>query len=316
MNQWALLAKLEAAYLGGGAAAPGTDAILTTEPPVVDMDYIHQGERNGRWSGGAAKRVAKSGRFGTIPAQTEATGAGAAYSASAFPNVHALLRAMGYAATLDTTLGAEKYAYAPNGSGGSLSVEAYVAGEKRALTGVYANQLVVSADGPVVPLWAFDLQGVMPALPSDAGVPAGVAYPDVDPAKATNITLKIGAVADLVVSSFTFTKERSLTARADENSAGHKGFTPGNHTARLELTVEATATSAFNPYDLADLATTQAVELTIGSVKYNKYTLKALNAQVADVEDAADDATAKWNLVLEFKPSAPGLTDTHTWTFD
>lgn len=313
-NQWALLAKLEGSYGGGGVLAAASDGILVTEPPMVDLDYAHDGTRNGSWPGGNAKRVAKSGRYGTLPVATEFTGAGSAYSASAVPNIHALLRALGYSATLDATAAAEKYTYAP-GTPGSLVLDAYAAGEKRTLKGVYGQSLAIAADGPVVPAVSAELMGFCDALPADASVPA-VTYPNVQPPKATNITLSINAVTSLVVRSFNFSVEQPLTARLDENSGGHKGFAYGNQVARLEAVVEAVALSTLNPYNLADAQTAFATSLQIGSTQYNRLKLAASQAQLSEVEDQDDGPVALWSLVLELQASAPGLLDTHTLTAD
>lgn len=56
-------------------------------------------------------------RIGQVTFQVHLRGAGAAYSASVFPNIHNPLRACGYLATLDATGGSEKYTYTPRSSG-------------------------------------------------------------------------------------------------------------------------------------------------------------------------------------------------------
>ena len=273
------------------------------------------------------KNVKKSGRFGTLTLVHEAAGAGAAYSASQKPSLHTLLKIAGFDATLVTTEGAETYTYTPGsvtptepiGPGGVG--EFYARQQKAKLSGILAD-LNISSDGPDIPVWEFPLSG-MAELPTEASVPE-ITYPVILPPKAESITLTLGSFATAICRRFSLSLGRELSARADQNSTGHKGFRAGRINPVLEVEIEANSfvTTPFHsadgidPYNLAELATAVALSLVVGSVKYNKWKISAPAAQLEPVDEGEDGPSALWTLRWSLKPSTPGLKDNLSILFD
>jgi len=321
-NEFGVLLKEEASYGDGGTLAGASDGILVNEEAWPELGYIHDGARRGE-SGPVAtglQNVKKSGRFAEVPLIAEAHGGGAAYSASVKPNVHVPLLLAGFDATLDATGGSEKYTYAL-GAGSSGVGEFYAREQMIKMLGILAD-LSITADGPEVPVWEFALSGLA-ELPTEAAVPS-ITYPSVKPPKAENITLQMGSFGSAVVRSHGLSLNRSLSARGDQNSGGHKGFKGGTRFPTLEVEIEADsfvsdpyhAAGGINPYQLAELATALSLSLVVGDTQYNRYKINASNAQLQPVGDDEDEASAIWTLTFDLRPSAPGQKDNFTIVFD
>lgn len=329
LGRWGLLAKTEAAYGTPATLDPAKDGILVVERPDVTVAYAHDGARSGGAPGtiGGLKRVAKSGRHGTVTLAHEAAGAGAAYSATVFPSPHVLLRGAGFDAAFSTT----KWTYTPTAEGAgyaALTLEAYARGQKAALTGAY-GQVKIEGETGAVPRWEFEYQGIMDALPTDIALPA-ITYGDaqiVDPAKADAMTLTLGTFVPLRVKSFAFAMERGIGARALDNSTNrHGGFNPGGElSCTLEVVVEATALASaspyhtantFNPYQLAELGTALAISLKVGGTANKRWTLTAPAAQLAADPDQDENNAALWGLSFELKPTTVTASDMVSLVFD
>lgn len=323
VTEWGLLVKPEASYGAGGTPSASTDGVLVLERPSVEIDWAADGKRRGE--GGpmshGIKRVPKSGAFAQLAAICEAHGYGAAYSATNVPNIHDLAIAAGLAAEVDTTEDSETVTYTP-GTAVSAVVEAYERAQKFILKGVYAD-LNISADAGAVPVWEFPLVGI-PTLPTDLAVPT-ITYPTVQPPIAEGLTLSIGDFASAVVRSFEFALNRENTPRLDANAAaGHGGYSIGGINPTLEVLCEATAlqttpfhgAAGLDPYQLAEAATAIAVSLTVGATQYNKWTLSGTAAQLVDVADDEDGASAIWTLVFELNPTTSGGKDNLSILFD
>lgn len=325
-NEWGVLLKEEASYNAGGSVDAAADGFLVLEDPVVQIGYLHEGQRRnerGPMNVGM-KRVRKSGRSGEATLVHEGAGAGEAYSATARPTFHRLLRILGFSATLDATVDAEAYTYAL-GSGVSALAEIYTREEMTALQAIYGRDLTISADGPVVPSWEVPIVGLMPALPTDAAVPS-ITYPSVEPPKAENIQLEIGDFASAVVREFTFRLNGETAPRADQNAAnGHAGFARGARRPTLEMLIESDSlvgtpfhtAAGLNPYELQDAATALGISLVVGEVKYERWKLIAPAAQLGDpIEVDADGPTALWRLSWELNPTTPAAKDNLTIVAD
>lgn len=329
-TKFGFMAKTESTYGTAVALAGATDGVQLAARPEPSLEYLHDGSR-GRapGSGGKMQSVVPSGLGFAMTAEMEPVGAGAAYSAGVVPpGVHTLLRSGGMEAVGSFTGGAEKYTYTPeSGPTGfdSLTVEAYVAGQKHPGRGVYST-FAIAAEGLVVPTWSFELQGIG-TIPTDAALPS-ITYPVVTnlPPKATSIALTIGTFNIPKVRSFTFTVGRELHVRADQSGTdAHAGFTPGDRAPTLEVTIEAvtlhtaspwhTATT-LNPYELKDDKIVVAVTIAVGTVQYKRWKLNLPQATLLEVEDGEDGATATWTLTFQPHVSTPILDDDFNIVFD
>lgn len=310
-----LLLKTEASYNAGGALSTPSDGVLLMEPAKMPYSYAHEGER-GRapGNGGRLRRGRPSGLHTEFEVKVEGRGRSDLYSATNIASdLHNLLRISGHSATLDATLGAEKYTFAPVSDVAQMAsgvAEGYARGQKYPMQGLYATW-GWEIDGPGFMVHTFNLSGLV-SLPADASVPA-IAYLDTDPPKAVNVGLTLGGWAGGVVRSASFTQGRSKSARANINSAGHQGFAPGGREPEIKVTIEAVALATFNPYQLRDAGTVIDFGLAVGNVKYNIQDFKAPRCQIVGVEEGEDENTATWELTLQPYASTPGALDDYTF---
>jgi len=327
------MAKVESTYGTAIALTAGADGLQLATRPEPATEYLNDGSR-GRapGSGGKMQPVVPSGLGFSMTAEMEPVGFGAAYSApNVPPGVHTALRISGMEALGSFTGGSEKYTYSPeSGPTGfdSATVEAYVNGQKHPGRGVYAT-FSISADGLVVPTWAFELQGIG-TIPTDAALPA-ITYPAVTnlPPKAVSIAFSIGTGTPFTtgkVRSFTFTLGRELHPRADQSGADpHSGFTPGDRAPSLEVVIEAVALhtstpwytgTTFNPYKMVDDKNVVVVSIAVGTVQYKRYKINFPQCTLTSVEDGDDGATATWTLTFTPHVSTPILDDDFNIVFD
>ena len=316
-TRWGVLADLEASYGAGATLTAGADGHLVVEEPVPEMSFIDEGER--RLAAASVGRLLKTGPTGrqfVTPIVMELVGAAVAYSATQFPNIHKFLLASGFAGVNDTTVGVEKWTYTPESSGfDSLGVEIYLRGHKYILTSGYCDW-VLAADGPVIPRSEFTLSAIG-GVPTDLALPA-ITYPDptTQPPKAVDMTFTLNAVATTVLRSFTLTLGREIAPRADDNSSGHAGFSPGRRAPTLEVLIEAEAVATFDPYTLQNDATAQVIAAYWGSTQYNRFKIDSSNAVLSAVSEDADGPTALWALTYELSVSQPTLEDDLTLIAD
>lgn len=271
---------------------------------------------------GRIRRVGPIGRSATIPIPMHFRGAGAAYSASAVPSVHSLLKACGFDATLDDTEAAEKYTYAPTAAGSvgtSLTMECYARGEKYPLAGVIGNFSIEAPNGKP-PKWMFDFSGLLSAEVSDASVPA-ITYPllTVMPPHAAGLAITIGNfTTKAVVRALSFKLNREISPRpAISVGDGHAGFVPWGRQPTLTVTVEAPAFQAtpfhhadgIDPLSLVKGAIVIAAAVQFGSVKYNKFKINLPTAQVVDARPGQDGPVATWELDIVGHSSTPIAKD-------
>ena len=337
-NAWAFMGKVpESPYGTPLALSASADGILLEDFADVDFSaFLNDGVRPRAPGGGPRRRVKPSGREGRITAPCAAVGAGAAYSASVFPSIHTLLRAAGLEATGSFGGGSEKWTYVPEVGPSGLdggTFEYYEGGQKYALAGAYAS-FSVGVDGPDIPRWEFDLLGIG-STPTDAAIPTiSGGYPPATrlPPKAESIAFTLGLFTAGVVRSFKFDYGREHDSqRANINSGGHAGYTPGGHNPTLEVTLEQVAlhtsspwstASTLNPYELKNDGQLVVCSLAVGTVQYNRWKIfsgasaAALQAQVVDVKDEKDGPTRLWVITVEFKPSTDLLMDSFAVVFD
>lgn len=317
LNEWGVLAKDEVTY--GTFLAPAvTDGILCSELPEPSFDYIHDGGRGISPTGGFLSGVGRSGRGGALAAVSQMILPGAAYSASVFPNLDRWLRYCGFASTVVTTPSSESYTFDPEASGfDSGSLRVYREGQQFDIAGAYGT-FSIAADGPEVPVWSFEFQGIMNALPVIMALPA-ITYINgtKEPPKSENVSLTIGAYTAGVLKSWEFTLNRELSRRVNDNATeSHAGYTPGNRDPRLMLVIEADLLATFDPYTLAENQTAQAVSLQIGATQYSKWKLSLPTAEIVNVSEGAEGATAMWELEIQGKVSAPALQNDVQFVMD
>lgn len=333
-TKFGLLAKVETTYATDSTPAAGTDGVQLSALPEPNMDeYLYDGSRGlAPGSGGKLPMAPPSGLQFSSSFEMQPVGAGAAYSAGVVPpGVHAMLRASGMEAVGSFGAGTEKYTYNPeSGPTGfdSLTVEAYVNGQMYRGRGVY-NTFSIAIEGPGIPTWTFESQGIGHAAPTDVAVPS-ITYPPATriPPKAVSIAFTIGTgtpFAAAKVRGFSFSMNREMSPRADDNSTGHAGFTPGRRGPTLEVTIEQvnlatvdpwyTATT-FNPYKMKEEMDLVLVSLAIGSVQYNRYKLNIPTAQLITVEDGEDGSTSTWTLTFACMLSGPATDDDFNIVFD
>lgn len=310
LEKYGVRGIVEASYLAGGVPAL-SDGILAMEVPDVELEYIHDGTRGRNPGGGQLSRVAQTGLGANTEFQVHAYTPGAAYSALVFPSVDRLLRAAGFNVTTVFTGGIESYSYAPDvDSPESLSLEVYVRGQKYLITGGYAG-LQIASENLAIPMWTFPIRGVG-VIPTDVATPTDTTYPHVatqKPQKSVNVALSIFGVTSGILRGFDFDLGRDFTPRADENSAGHKGFTPNPRAPRLTLTIEAPALATQDLYTARDLGTEGVVSMRHGVSgapgQYKRWTLTLPKAQIISVDDTDDGPSAM--LEVEIAPAVtPG----------
>ncbi len=308
--EWGVISKVESVY-GTDPTPTTSDGIVAIDMPEPDMNYIHDGSRGQNPVGGQLAGVGRSGRGAKLAIDSQMLLPGAAYAAGVFGNLHLWLRCAGFAAIVDVTVSAEKWTYTPEVSTlESCTIYTYKQGQLYKLTGGYGD-FTISADGPVVPTWAFEFEGIG-VIPTDVAVPT-LTYinGDKDPQKALNATLlTLGGYGTAVVRGFEFSLNRPLSARANDNSVGgHAGFTPGIRDPKLVVTVEADAIATYDPYTIAEVATATDITLIIGAAQYSQWKLNMDQAELVDVREAEDGPTALWELEFSAKASAVGAND-------
>lgn len=330
-HNFGLLAKAEVTYGTDPTPAPASDGVLVLSEPLVQLSYLYDGMRNGRYPGslGRVKPAGKAGREGTMTVQTEAFGSTSAYSASNVPSIDTLMTGCQMSSTVDATGGSEKVTYAPVNTGyDSLTLWAYARGQLGKINGGYGN-LTITADGPGVPIWEFEFQGLA-QLPTDVSLPA-ITYDndDVIPPRAQNIGLTIGTYTGAVVRSFSFTTNVQRGNRVDLNAAaGHGGFGLGYREPQLEVVFEADTLKTaspyhqadeINPYQLLETATEMTqITLTVGSTQYNKWTINLEDAYMIEgPEEQSDEPNnALWRCVFAPHPSTFTGSDDFSIVFD
>lgn len=321
---YGLLFKLEASYNAGGALVDGTDGIQMAELPELAEEWGTDGARDAAPPGtfGHLPRSTPSGRLVSLPVKFEPKGAGAAYSASVVPNIHLPLRAAGFDATLTSTAGSEKYVYALTSTIASfVSAVAtlYARGEKYSMTGCYLD-MEITFDGPKVPLITFTLRGLL-GDPIDQLVVPAIAYPlaSIIPPKALGAAMfTLGALTNLPLRSGVIRTAWELSPRLDMNSAlGHAGFARVKRAPTAEFTIETPDKSALDPDALWKNATESAFAVNVGAVQYNRHKWAGPKFQLsAPPGRSEDNKVALTTLVGQLNPSALGLNDELTITFD
>ena len=222
---------------------------------------------------------------------------------------------------LDATAAAEKYTYttqADPAAMDSITGWVYERGQLFKAVGAYAENMLISVDGPGIPSWEFPIKGIGSVLPTDISLPA-ITYPSASnlPPKFENVALSVNSITDLVLRSFSFDLGRELSPRADGNSAtGHAGFQPGRRSPTLELVIESDALSNFNPYTLREGTTLIPITFGWGSVQYKKLDFSMPNCRIMSVSEDEDGSAAIWTIQFQISVSDYASSDDIVITFD
>jgi hypothetical protein len=319
---YGLLAKLEASYNAGGSPSTATDGVLLEELAQLKFSYANDGARPAPpGTAGYQTRVRPSGRAVELTAKVAPKGAGAAYSASVLPNVHALLRASGMDAVINTTGGSESVTYTPTplpSAGYGSDVMSFYGRQQLYLLQGMLGDWSLELAGPTVPVLTLAMKGLAPTQFSDSALPA-ITYPalSIDPPKATSIAFVYGSVTP-VVRRVSLKLARAINPRLDINAGGHVGFAPGRRTPQLDVEVETAALAgAADWWNDFDTALGAAISFTVGSVQYNKYSITCAKAQLMQPpEESNDGEVSITKLSFQLNPSALNASDEISWVFN
>jgi len=338
---WGSMAKAETTYLTDPSLAAASDGLLLAAPPACDHGtYLYDGHRGMTPAGVPLNRAVRLGLEAKHTVTVEPMGAGAAYSASVYPDTlafHSLLQSAGLVATGSFVGGSEKWYYAPMVGPSALvsvTMQNYVEGQMYKLYGGFSD-LTIEAKGPQIPLWTFVTTGTGDE-PTDVAIPSITSYPTyslVAP-EVANAAVTFGSFTAPIVKDFTFKLNRKVDSkRVNLTAAGvHYGFAPMPPTPTIELTVEKgalktaspwTDAATMNPYQLRNTETLVYFQLNVGTTQYNRFKIfsgstygSSAQAQLVAVAETAEGPIGQWKLTFEFKPSTYALTDLCTIQFD
>ena len=336
-----VLVKAESTYGTDASPSTSTDAVRFVERPEWKPGFLFDGKRDkANASNGNVQRVPPTGRFWEITHKAHAKGRGAAYTSSSVvvPDIHQLLKACGMTATVTTTGGSEKWDFTPDAispsaaTPTSVTMWGYKQGELMKATGCYGS-FTITGDNTGIPVWQFDMKGIGAQNESEVTVGSlTYAVPTVMPPAASGVTIDIGTFTGAVVRSFTFTQNRELLPRQNlAATGGHAGFIPSSRDPVLEVVIEGGFSSttsdgwdttylglwdAWRDATTSYSATTLDVNLTIGSVQYNRWKLLCPQVQLEKFEWR--ESGAEQLAVCTFRPYLTGenAVDDFTIRFD
>lgn len=276
---------------------------------------------------GPTKRAAQAGLAvqGNIPGR--ARGAGAAYSASVVPNVHRLLKACGYTASVTTTGGSEKWDYALDAASAtptSLTMELYALGDKWPVTGAIMSPSF-TFDSKAPPVWTFATRGIYGTV-VDSAV-AAPTYPTdtIVPPLANSVTFVMGSfTTNAIVYGGSWNMNRSIDNPRVPITSDHLGFLGRSYAPTATVVIEATArvnspyhTSAgLDPELLVTSGQNFAFSLTFGSTQYNKWKLSMPQAQATAARHVVRNGVACWEVDVAGYNSTGSTSDACAFVFD
>ena len=264
-----LFAKVESTYNTDPTPVAGTDAVL-----VENLSWSHEGarmhERPGvRPSLGKLQHVYGDTLF-AVSFDMEVKGSGAAYSATVKPEISALMRACGFAETIDTSVGVELATYAPASSSlESTTIYLYQDGILHKVTGCRGSVSFAGEAGGQLKA-SFNLTGHTQAV-TDVALPTPT-LDSTSPPVFIGSSFTIDAYA-AIIDSLSFDMSNEIAMPGDVSATDGYGeiqivgrdvigsFSP-------ELVVVATEDFIGNWKSGKSMVLASG---TIGSVQYNKY---------------------------------------------
>lgn len=295
-----LLAKVESTYGTDSAPANATDGVRVSERvwSTLRLEHAFPGTRDGVANGSLippAQPAIPAGRMVTLDIAWEARGAGAAYAAAVRPEADALLRACGFASTVDATVGAENVAYSIADSGHeSATIYAYAAGNVYKIIGCRGNVVwpVTAGENGIL---RFQMQGILSAEPDAAALPS-ITYDAVVPAVAKGMTVTIGAWSpDLLEAEFDagISVQRLDSATAADVVAQ---FAVAEAIPSLSISARTVALATHDPYTDASTPTSKAAAVELGGTQYNRIKLADAAAWGSYPEHIEDQGFTGWRI--------------------
>lgn len=268
VNRELIVAKIETTY-NTDASPAATDAIL-----VENLSWSYAGarmvERKPVRQSIAALKQIFAGTLIEVSGDVEMKGPGAAYSASIRPEVDAILRACGFAATVVTTGGSETCTYKPVSTGHeSVTVKLYTDGMMFAITGCRGNASFNLKTGEVGKI-SFKLTGHV-AAPTDTALVTPT-YDSTTPPAVIGGAFTIGAYG-AIIDALQFDPSNSVAMPPNFNAADGYGevvITSRDTNGSFDPEAVLVATHDFhgNWRDGDSMALTTGV---IGGTQYNRF---------------------------------------------
>jgi hypothetical protein len=336
LNAIGLMAKPEVTYGGGGSLSTSTDPVQLAydSPNGAPCSYTEDFDGNLSINPGgpvAIKDIAPSARVFNAAFPVQFRGANQAYaSGQKIRNMHNLILANGWDATLDATGGAEKWTFTvtPGPTGFTSLVGNFLtAGESWPFTAAFTKSWKCSMVGAKPPIHTFDVLGLL-GDPVDASTATSLTYSGNTPPKAESMTVQIGTfiLPDVVQVDWDAGRP-DPSARLNVTASGtHAGWWPSVQVGpKLTLTVERTAlvgspfhTSAgLDPYNLRKAMTGIAVSVQLGSTQYNRLKFNFAQAQItAPITLGANGSIATWQIEFSAYTSTPIANDAVTIVAD
>lgn len=317
-------AQIEPSYGGAVTFAPATDAVLLAEPSVMEVGYLHAGDRAmATGTAGTLPQAAPSGRKTEFPFKVECRGLGVLYAntlAASPRDLHFALRASGLAATFSGGVGSEKWTYAPESDTfESLALRLFARGQQYDLTSAYVD-FGFSFETPGFCIFDFNAKGKI-GVPVDAAIPGTLGYLTPLPPKTQSVAFTFNAIAstNFKVRRAEFQLGRAIVDRNDGNDAtGYAGVGAGRRSPTLTVQIEALPLATLNPWTLRDAATQFALSFQVGTTQYNrmKFLTPGSTAQLVDVKESEDDPVALWDLTFKLPCSTGAANDDFNIVFD
>jgi hypothetical protein len=305
----------------GVDAAPTLDAnaIRLAGPVLVEEFYLQENSRDDVLFGGLGTLPpeAPAGRALRMRGRAVLVGHGAAYGATALPEVHPLLAAAGLAATVSSgTAGAEQVAYATaDDANTTVTAVAFQSGKVYRLTNGVVDSWTLQCDAGGFPILSFSVVGVAdaPAEGPLGTIPAAadVAYPIWRGAN----SLAVGGATGLIPRSMTAALDLAVAARTDANgSDAHAGYRITRRHPSLHVRAEVPALGAWNPYADRSQRTTRAITAQFGQTQYQRVRLDVPNALAIDVNDTDENGLRVYDVQYLVARASSGAD--LTLTFD
>jgi len=293
------LVKKEQSYAAGATLSPTLDGVQGVEPPVMDIMYSYEGERpTPPGTAGRQAFASPTGETAEGAITTELRGVGAAYTtASVPPNVDSLLQAAGFTASFDSgewTYTPEPIGQAPT----SVAMKIFTRQQSFSVSGSFTDLELTTNDG--APMTAqFSFMG-LPSIPTDETLPA-ITYNDTLPPKTTDIDFVWGSVSGsnaLKIRSLSIALNREIVNRQDLNAvSGSAGFAVGRREPSMALTIEAPASTVFNPHQEMKTKVVRDFSFEVGEVAGNKYEIGG-KGQIIGVSRTEDGPVATFDLEI------------------
>lgn len=270
-NREVILVKVESTYNVDPTPVITADAVLVESPSWSDAG-LRMVDRPAVSANIDTKQQVYAGALKQVTFDVELKGAGAAYSATNYPEVSALLRACGFDETIVVTGGSETVTYLPVSTGHeSATIYYYQDGTRHILTGCRGNVSFNLETGSIGKA-SFTMTGHF-STTTDTALPSPTYLSTVPPA-IINGAFTIDSYAG-VISALAFDAGNTVATPPDFNSAdGYAAVQVTKRDINGSMDPEAVLV-ATEAYEANFRAGTQMALVTgdIGSVQYNKYNI-------------------------------------------